>query len=235
MTLDGVLFDKDGTLFDFGATWNAWALGLIGELSEGDALLAERLAEAIAFDLSARAFRPDSGVIAGTAREAAELFASALPGRDAGALESLLNDRAEAAPQVPVTDLAPLLRGLAGRGLALGVMTNDSERAARTHLSRAGVLDIFDFVAGFDSGHGAKPDPGPLLAFARATGRAPARVAMIGDSTHDLAAGRAAGMVCIAVLTGPATEAELAPWADVVLPDIARLPAWLDSVAARAD
>ena len=42
-------------------------------------------------------------------------------------------------------------------------------------------------------------------------------------------AGRAAGMVTVAVLTGTAPEAELAPYADVVLPDIGYLPAWLDS------
>jgi phosphoglycolate phosphatase len=51
---------------------------------------------------------------------------------------------------------------------------------------------------------------------------------MIGDSLHDLHAGRAAGMAVMGVLTGPATEAELAPHADVVLPSIAALPAWLD-------
>ena len=39
--------------------------------------------------------------------------------------------------------------------------------------------------------HGAKPGPGMLLAFATLCGLAPARVAMVGDSRHDLMAGRA--------------------------------------------
>ena len=47
---------------------------------------------------------------------------------------------------------------------------------------------------------------------------------MIGDSTHDLDSGRAAGMTTIAVLTGLASRADLAPHADVVLDDIAALP-----------
>jgi phosphoglycolate phosphatase len=70
-----------------------------------------------------------------------------------------------------------------------------------------------------------------MLAFAAQTGLDPARIAMIGDSTHDLDAGRAAGMVTVAVLTGPASAESLAPHADVVLPDIGHLPAWLDALA----
>ena len=52
---------------------------------------------------------------------------------------------------------------------------------------------------------------------------------MIGDSTHDLLAGRAAGMITIGVLTGPAPHEELAPFADVVLADIGKIPDWLHS------
>ena len=33
--VDGLLFDKDGTLFDFHKTWNPWAVGLIRDLAEG--------------------------------------------------------------------------------------------------------------------------------------------------------------------------------------------------------
>ncbi|MFD2856539.1 HAD family hydrolase [Seohaeicola zhoushanensis] len=51
---------------------------------------------------------------------------------------------------------------------------------------------------------------------------------MVGDSTHDLFAGRTAGMHTVGVLTGVAGHEDLAPHADVVLPDIGHLPAWLD-------
>ena len=52
---------------------------------------------------------------------------------------------------------------------------------------------------------------------------------MVGDSTHDLIAGRAAGMATIGVLTGTAGHADLAPYADVVFPDIGHIPAWLSA------
>ncbi|EAQ01929.1 HAD-superfamily hydrolase, subfamily IA, variant 1 family protein [Pseudooceanicola batsensis HTCC2597] len=227
MRIDGIIFDKDGTLFDFGATWNPWALELILELSEGDRALAERLAEAADFDLASGGFRPTSPIIAGTNREAAERLASVLPGRPVDELEELLAAKAAQAPLKPPVDLAPLLDGLRADGLHLGLMTNDSEPTARAHLDAAGILDRFDYVAGFDSGHGAKPAPTPLLAFAQQQGLAPARVAMVGDSTHDLIAGRAAGMRTVAVLTGMAVHDDLTAFADVVLPHIGHLADWL--------
>ena len=73
-----------------------------------------------------------------------------------------------------------------------------------------------------------KPMPEPLLAFCDAIGVAPNRAIMVGDSTHDLIAGRLAGMGTVGVLTGMADAGTLAPHADVVLPDIGHLTGWLD-------
>lgn len=70
------------------------------------------------------------------------------------------------------------------------------------------------------------------MAFAKSMGLEPAEVIMVGDSPHDLLAGRAAGMGCIGVLTGGAPKEVLAPLADAVLVDISALPEWLDARAA---
>jgi phosphoglycolate phosphatase len=185
------------------------------------------MAAAVRFDLDRNSFLPDSPVIAGTNREAAEYLASALPHRRVEEIEAHLARSAAEAPLAPAVPLAEFLDALAARGLRLGVMTNDTEYSARAQLGIAGVLDRFDFIAGFDSGFGAKPAPDPLLAFCDAVGVAPARTAMVGDSTHDLIAGRAAGMATLGVLTGMAGAEELAPHADAVLPDIGHIPDWL--------
>ena len=128
---------------------------------------------------------------------------------------------------VPAVDLAQVLGGLKAQGLTLGLATNDTEAPARRHLQTAGVADLFSFVAGADSGFGGKPAPGQLLAFAKACDLDPKTVVMVGDSRHDLDAGRAAGMKAVAVLTGIATAADLAPHADAVLPDIGALSGWI--------
>ena len=131
---------------------------------------------------------------------------------------------------LPNRDDQALIDFMRARGLRLGLATNDGEGPARAHLAAHGVANLFDFVAGYDSGHGAKPAPGMLLAFAARFALAPARVAMVGDSRHDLMAGRAAGMRTVAVLTGVAEAAELAPLADAVLIDIGGLAAWIEAL-----
>jgi len=231
MRAEGILFDKDGTLFDFNATWVAWAEVLIGRWAAGDAALALALAEAVDFDLDVRAFRPGSVVIAGTPEDVAGVLVPVLGGSP-GALVDRLNAESAAAPMAEAVPLRPLLEGFRARGIRLGVATNDGEVPARAHLEAVGIVDLFDFIAGSDTGHGGKPAPGMCLAFSAATGLAPERVVMVGDSTHDLIAGRAAGMQTVGVLTGLAGADVLAPLADAVLPDIGHLPAWLARAAA---
>ena len=223
----GLVFDKDGTLFDFHATWSAWCDGFIRDLCGPDPRRIERLARRLDFDLDAGRFQPSSPMIAGTMEVIVEAVREVVPEREEGALRHLILTTSAAARQIEVTPLVPLIDRLVAAGMTLGIATNDNEAPAKAHLERAGILDRFAFVAGYDSGHGAKPTPGQLLAFCALTNIPPGDCAMIGDSTHDLDSGRAAGMTTIGVLTGLATRADLAPHADVVLDDIAALPAWL--------
>ncbi len=225
--IQGVLFDKDGTLFDFGATWEVWAASFLRRITEGDEARAQAIGRAIGFDLGAMRFDPTSVVIAGTPFEVVAEMAPHLPQISPQALLEIINEEAALAPQAEVTPLAPFLEGLRAQGLRLGVATNDAEAPARAHLDQASVTHLFDFIAGFDSGFGGKPAPGQMQGFAAHVQLDPARVVMVGDSLHDLIAGRAAGMRCAAVLTGLASAQDLAPHADVVLPDITGLPAWI--------
>ncbi|MBD3662381.1 HAD family hydrolase [Sulfitobacter aestuariivivens] len=225
--IKALIFDKDGTLFDFAATWEAWAQAFLLRLCDQDRAKAVRMGAQIGFDLEAAKFARDSVVIAGTPFAIAETLHPFFPEMSLADLMRVLNDEAEQAPQQEAVPLVPFLTDLRARHYRVGVATNDAEAPARAHLGQAGVTHLFDFIAGFDSGHGGKPEPGQLLAFAAKTGVAPAQTVMVGDSLHDLHAGRAAGMATVGVLTGMATQDELAPHADIVLPDIGHIPAWL--------
>ena len=227
--IDGLIFDKDGTLFNFRISWGRWAAEFLTNVADGPDHAA-RLGRAIGFDPATLTFAPDSPVIAATAADIAAALVPHLPGHTTKSLTALIDETAGAAPMSEAVPLRPLLAGLRAGGLKLGVATNDSEVPARQHLAAHGITDCFDFIAGYDSGHGAKPGPGMCLAFAAALGLDPARVAMVGDSRHDLEAGRAAGMRTVAVLTGVAGRADLAPHADVVLPDIGAIPDWLEGL-----
>jgi phosphoglycolate phosphatase len=225
--LDAVIFDKDGTLFDFRASWGAWTQSVLAEFAR-DAAEARRLGGVLGYDPDTRVFTRASPVIAMTTPEIAAILHGQLAGITIGALNDRLNALSAAAPMLPAVPLRDVLSTLKARGLLLGLATNDTEHPARVHLERAGVLDLFDYVVGCDSGWGGKPAPGQLLEFLRRFDLTASRVAMVGDSRHDLDAGRAAGMHAVAVLTGIATRDELVTHADVVLDDIGGIAAWID-------
>lgn len=227
--IDGLIFDKDGTLFDFRATWSAWAHRFFHELSAGSDTLAARLGSAVGFNMEDGTFVPDSPIIAGTPAEISMHLLEHVPGADRATLVARMNAVSAETRQVAAVPLGPLFEEFAARGLKLGLATNDAEEPAVAHLRQAGIAKFFHFVSGFDSGYGAKPDPGPLLAFAKTQGLAPKNVVMVGDSLHDLIAGRAAGMRTVAVLTGMAEADDLTKLADTVLSDIGHLPGWIDS------
>lgn len=228
--ISAVVLDKDGTLFDFRASWGGWTATLLEELGGRDRLRTARLSAALGYDLRTGTFAPDSPVIAETPARLAQILLPLLPGFSGASLMQRMNVLAAQARMVEAVPLTSFMSALHQRGLRLGVATNDAEASARAHLTAAGIAECFDFVAGFDSGHGAKPQPGMLLAFARAIGAEPGGVVMVGDSPHDMLAGRAAGMRTVGVLTGPSPAEQLAPLADIVLPDIGHLPQYLDQL-----
>jgi phosphoglycolate phosphatase len=135
----GLVFDKDGTLFDFRRSWASWTSRLLADLSEGDPVRARALGARIGFDPWTGLFARDSVVIAGTPEDAAAALLPGLPGMDRRALISAMVDVAGDAVQVPVTDLPALLGALRARGLILGLATNDAEEGARAHLRAHGL------------------------------------------------------------------------------------------------
>lgn len=226
--ISAILFDKDGTLFDFQLSWSAWAVTFLRDAAAGDEARAAHLGGVLGFDWQAGRFHEDSCVIAGTDDDIVAALEPEWPSVSRAEMKRRIGLAAAEAPMREAVPLAPFLDALKARGLLVGVATNDTEATARAHLTAANVLDRFDFVTGADSGHGAKPGPGMCLAFANALGLPPAEVLMVGDSLHDLHAGRAAGMRTLGVLTGVAGAEVLAPHADVLLPDIGGILGLLD-------
>jgi phosphoglycolate phosphatase len=226
----GLLFDKDGTLLDYAASWppiNRDAARLAAR--EDEALAAALLTLAGADPVSGLAVA-DSLLAAGNTRELAQAWSEAGSPLDIAALTAELDALFQGAVSrmVPVCALAPFFARLAGRGFSLGIATNDSAAAGSATARHFGLDDHLGFICGYDSGHGVKPAPGMVLAFCRETGLAPAEVAVIGDNSHDMEMGRAAGAgLRIAVLTGTGTRSTLEPISDLCLASIADLEAAL--------
>lgn len=227
-----ILFDKDGTLVDFQRTWGPATREVMQRLAGGNRAAYERLVAASRFIEAEQRFLPDSPLIAEPTSVYGALWATAL-GRSANAaffaeIDQLLCD-ATTQHLAAIGDPKTLLTFLAGRGYRLGMITNDAEITARAHARKLGLDEFLEFVAGYDSGFGAKPDPGPILAFAQAIGMLPSEIGVVGDTVLDLAAARAAGAVAIGVLTGLTPSAILAPLADALFASPAEFVSWLDS------
>ena len=230
MPIKAVLFDKDGTLVDFHLTWSAASYEAMRHLAGGDATKMARLVEINDFDTESGRIRPTSMLVAQSSADYGVHWAQALGETPNQAFFTRMDDllSAECLKYVtPIGDPPWLLSTLKAEGYLLGICTNDSEAGARAQCEKLGLMPWLDAVIGYDSGHGRKPGPGPILGFAAAHGIAASEVALVGDSTHDLHAVRAAGGTAIAVLSGFADRDELAPHADYVIDDVMALPALL--------
>ena len=94
------------------------------------------------------------------------------------------------------------LERLAARGLKLACLTNKPTAFAVPLLKQKGLLAYFCAVFGGDAFELKKPDPLPLLKTCEALGSVPARTLMLGDSSNDARAARAAGCPVVLVSYG---------------------------------
>lgn len=85
------------------------------------------------------------------------------------------------------------LETLRGAGLRLACLTNKPTDFARPLLRAKGLEGAFEFVFGGDAFERRKPDPLPILRTCEALGSRPANTLVIGDSSNDARAARAAG------------------------------------------
>lgn len=130
----------------------------------------------------------------------------------------------------PFPEVREAVGRLRGRGWPVGIVTSKRRRPALEGLEACGYpLEWFDVLVAADDVERGKPDPGPVRAALEAMDGRPERSVFVGDSVHDMEAGRAAGTETAAALWGPYGRDELAPSApDHWLPDAEELEALLD-------
>ena len=111
------------------------------------------------------------------------------------------------------------LHALRSAGLRLACLTNKPTAFALPMLRAKGLDGFFDQVCGGDAFERKKPDPLPLVKTCAALGSAPARTLMVGDSSNDAQAARAAGCPVVLVTYGynhgqPATDVDADGWVE---------------------
>jgi phosphoglycolate phosphatase len=94
------------------------------------------------------------------------------------------------------------LAAMQARGIACVLVTNKPMAFLPAILEEFGLAPYFALTLGGDSLKQKKPHPAPLLHAAEQLGIAPENALMVGDSRHDVQAGKAAGFRTLAVTYG---------------------------------
>lgn len=230
----GVLFDKDGTLIDFDATWLPLYRDAAALLAEGDAMRAEEMLARSGYDPATETFKAGSLLTVGTTDQMVAEWRPDLTESEGAAMIRRLDDMFAAGAVsnlAPITNLGGLFTRLKRDGFHIGIATNDATASAVECFGHLGLVSELDFITGYDGVKCPKPAADMALAFAQACGIEPSDIVVVGDNVHDLEMGVAAGAgFNIGVLSGTSKPADFKGVADAVLASVAELP---DMLAAR--
>jgi pyrophosphatase PpaX len=134
---------------------------------------------------------------------------------------------ANLALSAPFEGAAEALARLRAAGLKMAAVTSRSSRTSVLTLERAGLAQYFDAVVSAEDGGGLKPDPAPLRHALAMLCRGTAGAAMVGDSPHDIEAGKALGLFTIAATYGFHESAVVEARPDIAISRVSELPAAL--------
>lgn len=113
----------------------------------------------------------------------------------------LLDDRSSGASLRPVAGTLELVTQLSSR-YRLAIVSTRAEADLRAYLERQSLGGCFVALVGSDSTQRIKPHPEPMLRALTLLGVAADQAVMVGDTTVDIAAARAAGVLAVGVLCG---------------------------------
>jgi phosphoglycolate phosphatase len=229
--IDLIIFDKDGTLIDFGLMWSGWAETLAETLrAETGREIDVPLFAMLGYDPAERAVRPGGGLAATPMARLRERTAAVLV--EAGLGDAAAEQAVAAAWHAPdpvalahpLGDLESLLGRLRSDGHRLAIATTDDRAPTERTLGALGLLDAVDGLVCADDGFPVKPAPEMVLHLCSTIGIPVDRTAVVGDAPADLRMARAAGVrLAVGVLTGVGTRSDLEPLADVVIDSIEEL------------
>jgi HAD superfamily hydrolase (TIGR01549 family) len=238
--VEAIVFDKDGTLVDLDASWSQAGRVWLERSAAGDGDLFHRLCQALGYDPIPGSLVPDGVLAAATVGVLADTTRAVLAeaGVSADKIERRVGDARREALAVASTmdrlraigDVHATFRRLAEAGLRLAVATSDDRRVAEPTLAHLGVASLVGALVCGDDGFPPKPDPAGLLAISATLSVEPGRLLMVGDSTGDLEAARAAGTAGV-VAVGRRSPA--AAGADAVVESIEELAVMPGGVTRR--
>ncbi len=226
-----IIFDKDGTLIDIDTMWGGWITELAQRLEAATGLpIARSLFKTMAFDPDSGTIVPSGPLSIAPLAELRKLVVVVLqgaglsPNESEAALAKAWHLPDPVALAQPLADLPLLFGALRAHELKIAVATSDDRAPTEATLTALGIASFVDALVCADDGLPIKPAPDMILAICRALAISPAKTVMIGDNADDLRMGRAAKVgLAIGVLSGVSSASVLTPYADFLLPSVAKL------------
>ena len=230
---DLVIFDKDGTLLDFEATWLGIIRALIEAIGRRTPMspgLADRIQRYLGIDLAGESIHGFGPLAMGTDVETEVimtgcLYREGLRWDEAGAIvraacAEVFGGQVRLDHMTAAPGALELLAELKRRGILTAVATNDNAIDAGRDMRAIGAAPFIDFVAGADSVKHAKPAPDMIALICARLKVDPARAVMVGDAVSDTIAGQKAGCGLTVGISGFVPVEIIGQHCDVVIEDL---------------
>ncbi len=234
--IEGIVFDKDGTLIDFHATWGPILRDAVDRLLEPFAdKNVIRHAIYMTLGVDQDSMRAGDGPYSTSTFDkiytvvTTVLYQHGMNWTQAEQrVEEIFKRAAQTPPTLaqltPTADLPALFRTLEINGIKVGLATADNRHGTIDTLEKLQCHRESLFIAcGDDSGLPSKPDPALLDIFSGHWGTTTDKIAMVGDTVGDLHMAKLAGAVSIGVLTGAGTVKMLEPYSDAIVDSIEQI------------
>lgn len=204
--IDGILFDKDGTILDFRSLWIDWSRDVIRHISDeinlgGD--LERQLSASIGVDWESGSWDVKGPLAIGTTQDlisilAHQLYKVDIPWNAAFSLVTnvviKVNENINWKNRVKeVPGLETFLEKCRAHQLKLGVVTSDDHQNAVHHLKLLGIDSYFTAIIGGDQVTQAKPFPESAEKACHEMELEPQKSIVIGDSDGDMILGNNIG------------------------------------------
>jgi phosphoglycolate phosphatase len=231
-----IIFDKDGTLIDFAATWipliRKRVSFLLKVLKIGDQALSAFLLKSWGIDPMSGKIDPrgpcpvsprSDEIIIGTMA----LYQKGYPWDEAKQWVAQAFDEADADGDwrekvVPITGIQTFLSQLREHGFRTALATNDERKDTEAILNHLGMEGLFDTILCAGEANFPKPHPETILTICRQLGVDQNETVMVGDSVADMMTGKRAGVaLTVGILEGGVTPRDdLEKVADLVVDSV---------------